>query len=741
MLEPAEEQKQEFVQKILDRAFALYKEGRFDSSDALLATLSEEPSVKPVVLHLRGLIALQFGQMARAEEYLVGTLSLEPSDPAAHANLGALLLATHRYPEAVAAYAAALSLDTSRAAWHLHLGLAKALTGLGMIDMAAEYCREASGQAPDDPDPQLHLALLLNHSGDAASASALLHDALARHPERPDLHKALAASLFAAGAYEAAWAQYAQSAAGPNSGAKLLPEGQPVWQGEDLAGTTILVHSNDRLSDLLLCAQYLPALKQRGAKVVLRGPVRLFPFLRSLAGIDAVTDLEDAIPSCDVHAPLLSLPHILGPSRETGLAKRPYLMPDPVLAESWREAFRQLAGLKIGLHWRAVLDGEDKLLGSMRIETLLPLLDCPGTHFVLLEPNLGQDQSELLANRLIDPRLPADPNFFAIAAAIIANLDLVISIDGAIAHLAGALGKPAFVMLSSFADWRWLATAKDHPWYPQLQLFRQRTSGDWCEVVAGVRAALWAFAGASPPQDASKPTPSSHPAANPILCDALFSEALRQHRELNLHRSKNLFEHVLALDPGHISSLCNLGALESRMGNHARALQLLEETVHRAPRLLEAYLALAEALLASGRGEAALAQYRKAIELAPKSDVAHAAFALALESLGHHETAIVHFQEAVKINQQQQPTCYEALGRTSIARANLEGAQICFKHALALEPKRAAAHTGLGQIALHLGHKADAIASFRRALDIDAHHAAAQQGLEQALLLAAKAGS
>jgi tetratricopeptide (TPR) repeat protein len=221
--------------------------------------------------------------------------------------------------------------------------------------------------------------------------------------------------------------------------------------------------------------------------------------------------------------------------------------------------------------------------------------------------------------------------------------------------------------------------------------------------------------------------------ADPVLCDALFVEGVRHYRADELGRSKKLFERVLSFDPEHVNTLCNLGTLEGRLGHHRRALELLEHAVAIAPKLVQARLALADILLACSKTGEMMAQYQEALELAPKSDAVHAALAMALEALGDHAGAMNHFERAVKINQRQSPEFYAALGRTSLARGNLQGAEISFQHALALQPKLAAAHAGLGHVWLAFGRQAEAVPSFRHALEMDSHCRSAQLGLEQAL--------
>jgi Tfp pilus assembly protein PilF len=482
---------------------------------------------------------------------------------------------------------------------------------------------------------------------------------------------------------------------------------------------TILLQSEQGLGDTLQFVRYASMVKARGGRVLLRAPPSLLPLMRTVPGVDAVVDMEETVPAFDVHLPLLSLPLIFGTEINSVPDETPYITPDAQLIERWHERLGAHSGLSVGLVWQGNPGHPNDRRRSIPFDRLLPLLDCPGVRFVSLQVGPGQEQLIGLESRLIDAGANIDATTFADAAAIIANLDLVISIDSAIAHLAGTIGKPAWIMLAKASDWRWLHEREDTPWYPQARLFRQVKPGDWGDVVAGVRAALWSLAGVDVPvvtdRRASDPvtaaalrlTVAPRP-GDPVICDALFVEASRQFRANNIERSRRLFEHVLSLDPGHVNTLCNLGALELGCGHAARALMLLQTAVAVAPDLAPARMALADALLDAKKGEQAHEQYRKALSLDPRSAAAHAAYAtglrkliriegaegfdpeaakrlmhhhfgealklapndsgvhaayaLGLRDIGDVDGAMVQFLAATKIEQRQSPEFYEALG-------------------------------------------------------------------------------
>ena len=779
------ERRAEFVKTVMDRAITLFRNGQFDSADVLLETMEQEPTVRPRVLHIRGVIALNRDDDERALELLEEAIQLDPADGDAHANFGLLLIRANQHPQALAAYAAALTLRPDNAA--SQFGLARSLATLDLSDFAYEAFRDVLANAPDYVDAIVEFGWLLSGTGRHQEGVTLLRDALARHPKREELRTVLAVCLFGVGDWPAAWREYEGRLADPRVNKVLMSTDRPRWQGEDLAGRTIVLQSEQGYGDTLQFVRYAPMVKARGGRVILRAPQALLPLMQTVAGIDAVFHSEEKAPAFDVHAPLLSLPLLFDTQTDTAPATVPYIAPDAQLVAQWRERLGSHSGISVGLVWQGNPGHLNDRRRSMRLDLLQPLLDCPDARFGSLQVGPGREQLAAFEDRIADFGTDIDTASFADAAAIIANLDLVISIDSAIAHLAGAMGKPVWILLAESSDWRWLRDREDTPWYPQARLFRQAKPGDWAELIGRVQAELWSFAGAAAPVPrASTADPVMASArrmterprvSDPVVCDALFVEGCRQHRAGNLDRAKKLFEQVLVFDPGHVNTLCNLGALELGLGHAERAYVLLQTAIMEAPEFAPARRALADVLMATQKTEQALAQYRKAVELAPASadihaayanalrklgddeqaggihpdvkkrlihqhfrkaielapynDAMHAGYAIALCEIGDLDAAMTEFLVATKINQNQSAEFYHALGRACAARGNSQGAEVSLNHALVLDPQLVPAHCALADLYLTLDRSSDAEASFRRALAIDSVNAVALRGIER----------
>jgi hypothetical protein len=265
---------------------------------------------------------------------------------------------------------------------------------------------------------------------------------------------------------------------------------QPLWLGvEDIAGKTILLHSEQGFGDAIQFCRYVPLVAARGARVILEVRPPLAALMATLAGPSAVIAKGDPLPDFDLHCPLLSLPLAMGTRLETIPAQVPYLRARPELSAAWAERLGARMRPRIGLCWSGNATNERDSQRTMRLADFLPLLDLDAT-FVSLYQDIRPDDAPVLAGRPDILQFGEALKPFTETAALIGALDLVISVDTSMAHLAGALGKPFWVPLSYVPEWRWLLKREDSPWYPTARLFRQDEGRAWDGVVARMRTAL-----------------------------------------------------------------------------------------------------------------------------------------------------------------------------------------------------------------------------------------------------------
>ncbi len=280
------------------------------------------------------------------------------------------------------------------------------------------------------------------------------------------------------GDYERGWPEYEY-----RPSRRTIAE-SPAWQGEPIEGKTILVLAEQGLGDMLHFLRYAPLLRAKGAKVIVEMPKTLLPMLERSAGADAWVALGDPFPPHDMHVSLASLP------LRTKALPAPYPLAKPIRAEAWRRELSRLPGKKIGIAWQGNPKMPLDCLRSFRLRAFVPLAQVPGVTLVSLQKHFGLDQIPTAGVPLVDwsERIDRDEPFLD-TAAIMTQLDWVIVPDSVLAHLAGALGVPTWLVLSTSSDWRWGRDRGDTPWYPAMRLFRQQQLGDWDEVFGRLSSA------------------------------------------------------------------------------------------------------------------------------------------------------------------------------------------------------------------------------------------------------------
>src|SRR5471032_3129673 len=444
------------------------------------------PQAATPLLNL-GTVHKQLGQHDAALRCIAQALALEPCHATALNNYGSVLLAMQRHGDALPWFERALAIAADDAdAWN---NLGNALLELRRHEEAL-LCLDRALQL----QPQ-HVHALFNR-GNALQflnrTDAAL-DSYARvlecDPEHVDAHFNMGVCRLLNGDLEHGWPQYEwrwRKAAY----AALMPLGaQPLWQGpvrdgpsrDDtaLSGKTLLVYSEQGYGDTLQLCRYVPLLAARGARVILRVQPALKTLLATLAGAQVMAT-DEALPDYDLHCPLMSLPLAFGTRLASIPAATPYLHADPQRDARWRTLLGAADKPRIGIAWAG---------SGAHANDALRSIVTPALEFISLQKELRAVDRLLLANAGI-ALYAAQQNDFADTAALIAQMDLVICVDTSIAHLAGAMGKPVWLLLPFAPDWRWMLGRDDSPWYPTMRLFRQTRSGDWDDVLDAVARRL-----------------------------------------------------------------------------------------------------------------------------------------------------------------------------------------------------------------------------------------------------------
>jgi tetratricopeptide (TPR) repeat protein len=475
-----------------DLGTAFLKLGQFVAASACFQQALQLQPDDPDTLNNLGTALWEQGRHAEAESRYRRAVQLRPGDFAAWNNLGNALREQGRAEEAADCYRQTLRLQGGSAEAHLNLGVV--LSDLGVLEESAARLGRALELRPDWPAAFDHLGMTFGRQGQFDKALACYEHALHLQPDFPEAHRNRAMAWLAQGDFEQGWPEYEwrwQCRGRPSSAFS-----QPRWEGDDLNGRTILLHSEQGLGDTLQFIRYASLVKQcgSGSTVVLSCPQPLVRLLARCRGIDRVLATGAALPEFDVHAPLMSLPLILGTTLDNIPADVPYLSTTAQAVERWHHAPSPVPGFRTGIAWQGNPRYRSDRHRSFPLARLAPLAQVPTVQLISLQFGAGTDQLHQLAGRfhVTDPgqRRGQPVGDFLDLAALVQNLDLVVTPDTAIAHLAGGLGVRVWLALSFVADWRWLTQRDDSPWYPTVRLFRQTRPGDWDEVFERMADAL-----------------------------------------------------------------------------------------------------------------------------------------------------------------------------------------------------------------------------------------------------------
>ncbi len=480
-----------------------------------LVNLRPESAVAQI--HLANTLE-RFGDLKAASISYRRVLALQPDSAEAHCRLAEVLRQLEQFDEAKRLCEQALKLDPARV--ETYCTLAVILTEMKDLAGAVEVLQRAAALDADSPlvalalgtyfakcgdlmtaeasyrravnlDPKMslthfRLGATLSQLGDRAGARESYERALALNPQSHEIISHIGLLHLAEGDFARGWSEYEHRDSARRA-RRNFP--QPQWKGEPLNGARIFLHSEQGIGDALQTIRYIPLVAARGGKILLGIQTRLRRLLAGTSGVWKFVYEGETPPEFNYHCPLLSLPLAFGTDLNSIPGEIPYVHPSPGLVEAWKNRL-QANSLRVGLVWGGNPKHPYELWRSVKLELFASLTKLSGTAFYSLQMGPPARELKQMGSRVQIIDLQKDQKDFADTAAIVANLDLVISIDTSVAHLAGAMGKPVWILLHKSADWRWLLEREDSPWYPTARLFRQSTLGNWADVLARVEQEL-----------------------------------------------------------------------------------------------------------------------------------------------------------------------------------------------------------------------------------------------------------
>ena len=418
-------------------------------------------------------------------------LDIQPNFPIALSNLGNTLKQLGRLEEAEASCREALRLKPDYSTAFNNLGVA--LVAQGRLEEASETFEKALALMPNDAVTHSNLSAALVRQGKYTEAEANSKQALSLNPNYAEAHKNQGIVWLLLGDFERGWPEYEWRWQCP--GSKMPSFSVPMWDGDPLDGKTILLHHEQGLGDTIQFVRYASILKQHGAgRVVVKTQKPLMKLLAACDAIDELVAEESSLPRFDLHVPMLSVPGILKTTFETIPGDVPYIHPNTDLVAKWKERLSKYDGFKIGITWQGSPDFHADAQRSVPLRHFAGLAAVPGVRLFSLQKGAGVEQLDALNGEFevvrFGDELDRESGPFMDTAAIMRNLDLVITSDTSVPHLAGALGVPTWLALPISPDWRWFLDREDSPWYPTMRLFRQQKLGDWEDVFSRITKEL-----------------------------------------------------------------------------------------------------------------------------------------------------------------------------------------------------------------------------------------------------------
>lgn len=517
-----EESRGLYADEQLASALAYFRGGRFDKAETIYKKVLKKEPENTGAMHMLGLIAQKNGRSERAVQLLIKAAKLDPRRPEILCDLGNAFKALGRHKDAIKAHRMVLTMLPNSPEAHSNLGAAynaagkagkavicfesalkmrpkdvelKFNLGNGLVaseryEEAEEVLRQVVYEKPDHIRAQINLCAALKELGRYDAAIRRYQKAIVAVPDSPEAHWNYALTLLATGNYADGWNEYEWRTLLPGFAMEKMD--RPQWQGEALDGRTLLVHAEQGLGDTLQFVRYLTLLRDLGGDVIFACTERLIKLLQPAVPHIKMVPLSKR-PAHDVQSPLMSLPRLFHEALPYEPSDGIYLVPDETRVADWRDKLGTAVGQRVGIAWQGSSGYQQDGRRSIPLLNFEPLARQENLELVSLQQGDGAEQIAEMPwrDRIVDMTAEMDTDHaFVDTLAVMASLDLVVTSDTAIAHLAGAAGIPVCVALCHLPDWRWGLKGESSPWYDSMRLVRQEQPGDWSGVFHRIAATL-----------------------------------------------------------------------------------------------------------------------------------------------------------------------------------------------------------------------------------------------------------
>jgi tetratricopeptide (TPR) repeat protein len=575
---------------------------------------------------------------------------------------------------------------------------------------------------PDCADAITNRGIVHGRSGEFREALRCYDRSLSINPSQPNAVYNRAVVKLVLGDWAAGFREFeSRWKIFPHEAARLTRLA-PRWLGQtDIKGKSILLHHEQGFGDAIQFSRYVPLVMRLGARVILAAPAGLRKLLETLPGAPRIVSEGERIPAHDFHCPLMSLPLAFGTTPENAPGDVPYLRADPNSVQIWSERLGVRSRPRIGLVWSGRRYPPINYARDMTFESVRPLLALDAD-FACLHTELSAEERAALAKFPHVTWFGEQLTDFADTAALIANLDLVITVDTAVAHLAGALGKPVWVMNRYASCWRWLLGRADSPWYPSLRLFRQSTLGDWNGVIQNVLRAAGAFMAAFAHRDRIEKTAvTTHPAARDLGFQEMLQRALDFHNLGQLTEAIDIYEQIQRSNPTQADTLHYLGVALAQQGRFEEALVPLVQALETLPGNAAVHNHYGNALAGLGRYEDALLSYERAVACDGSLADGHYNRGATLTELGRTDEALASYERAIQLNPNN-AQAYNNRGNLLADAGSAAEALVAYEQAIEARPRFVDAWINRSHLLRRLHRYEEALASSESALECDPRH-------------------
>ncbi len=629
-------------------------------------------------------------QQGKPEEALACYLQVLDQDPAIdiYLNIGAALHDLGQFADALAAYQRALERDPASGKVYHNRG--NTLLELDRYEEAIASYARAVQFMPDNVEALVTMGTAMEKLGNYTEAFDCYEVALARNPECAEAHWNLALLMLLQGRFEEGWREFEWRWRKKGYTSLSRSFDTPPWTGEPLNSKTILIHAEQAFGDTIQFARYLPMVADRGGKVILECPAQLARLLETVEGVCQVVPAGSSLPRFNYHAPLMSLPLIFGTTPGTIPTNVPYLSAPAECTIHWQGLLENDPHIKIGIVWAGRRKPDPHR--SCQLKELAPLAAIKEATFYTLQIGEGAEQaaSPPPGMELVD--LTGQITDFADTAALIVQLDMVVSIDTAVAHLAGALGKPTFLLLPFAPDWRWMLDRKDSPWYPTMRIFRQDRRNSWREAVGLLKEELInGFA-----------TRYQQPTNPSTTAEQYRLLAMECYERGNMEQAELLFRKALGCLPSGELTVSCLSLLLNEQGRFEESIVLLRQAIDNHQGNTSFHRYIGDAYQGAGQLAEARIHYLQALRQHPQDPVVLMNLGIICDTLNYPDDALNFSREAAKLAPDD-PRIWLNLGGVFQTANLLLEATSCYRKALRLDPSYATAAWNLSLVLLLQG--------------------------------------